>query len=313
MNAMVKKWLMAGLLAATAFCAGGWAAHQRQENIQARDGNQRWVVQRQAAWGNLKRRLSADIRRFDGQAGVVVEDLQTGWSLVHQPQRSFPAASVIKVPMMTACFQAAQEGKLDLNSSVVIRPADKVSGSGVLKAIPGKTTVPVSRLIDWMVTQSDNTAANILMSRLGMDYFNRHFQQMGLTGTHLSRRMMDFSGRRRGVENYTTAGDMACVLKKLYQEDAVSPQASRIGLDLLKRQHLHDRIPAMLPEGTPVAHKTGLERSVCHDAGIIFTRRGDLLICVLTQRKGKKGTSRPAKRFIARLAEHAYQYVEQAP
>ena len=305
---MVKKGLMVALLVATAFCAGGWMAHHKQENIRAQDGNRRWDRQRQAAWEDLKRQLSAEIERFDGQAGVVVEDLRTGWRLVHQPQRPFPAASVIKVPMMTACFQAAQEGKLDLNSSLVIRPADKVPGSGVLKEIPGRTTVPVSRLIDWMITQSDNTAANVLMSRLGMDYFNRHFQELGLKETTLSRRMMDFSQRRKGVENYTTAGDMARVLEKLYREDAVSPQASRAGLELLKRQHLRDRIPAMLPEGTPVAHKTGLERAVCHDAGIIFTRRGDLLICVLTQRKVRKGTSRPAKRFIARLAQHAYQY-----
>jgi len=313
MNVMVKKWAVLALLVATAFCAGGWMAHQRKENIHALDKNRRWVRQRQAAWEDLKRELFAEIRRFDGQAGVVVEDLSTGWKLVHQPQRSFPAASVIKVPMMTACFQAAREGRLDLNSSMVIRPGDKVSGSGLLKAIPGKTTVPVSRLIDWMVTQSDNTAANVLMSRLGMDYFNRHFQELGLKETTLSRKMMDFSQRSKGIENVTTAGDMARVLEKLYREDAVSPQVSKVCLEMLKRQHLRDRIPALLPEGTPVAHKTGLERAVCHDAGIIYTRRGDLLICVLTQRKVKRGTSRPAKQFIARLAQHAYRYVQQAP
>lgn len=313
MGVMIRKWLVAALLTATAFSTGGWVAHQRQESVRVQDKNRRWIRQRQAAWEDLKRLLSAEIRRFDGQAGVVVEDLSTGWKLVHQPQRPFPAASVIKVPMMTACFQAAQEGRLDLNSSVVVRPADKVSGSGVLKATPGKTTVPVSRLIDWMVTQSDNTAANVLMSRLGMGYFNRHFQELGLKETTLSRKMMDFSHRKRGVENVTTAGDMARVLEELYREAAVSPQVSRACMELLKRQHLRDRIPAMLPEGTPVAHKTGLERSVCHDAGIIFTRRGDLLICVLTQRKGKKGSSRPAKRFIARVAQHAYRYVQQAP
>ena len=313
MNAMIRKWWVVILLVGTAFSAGGWVAHRKQENVRVQDKTRRWDQQRQAAWEDLKRQLSAEIRHFDGQAGVVVVDLQTGWSLVHQARRAFPAASVIKVPMMTACFQAAQEGRLDLNSSVMIRPSDKVSGSGVLKTLPGRTWVPVSQLINWMVTQSDNTATNVLMSQLGMDYFNQHFRQLGLTGTQLSRRMMDFSLRKRGVENYTTAEDMARVLGMIYRQEAVSPQASRAGLELLKRQHLRDRIPAMLPEGTPVAHKTGLERAVCHDAGIIFTRRGALLICVLTQRKVRKGTSRPAKRFIARLARHAYQYVEEAP
>ena len=312
---MMKKWMMPALLIITAFSAGGWAAHQRQETVrvaQQRKALEALGLRREAGWNELKRNLNAEIRSFNGQAGVVVEDLRTGRVLAHQPSRPFPAASVIKVPMMTACFQAATEGKLDLNSTLVVRPADKVSGSGVLKAMPGRREVRVSTLIDWMITQSDNTAANLLISRLGMGYYNQHFQQMGLSGTRLARPMMDFSQRKKGVENTTTAQDMAQVLRKLYRAEAVSPQVSRVCLEMLKRQHLRDRIPALLPEGVPVAHKTGLERSVCHDAGIIFTRKGDLLICVLTQRKGK-GTSRPAKRFIARLARYAYRYAEQTP
>ena len=312
MNGMAKKWAVIALLVLTAFAAGGWMAHQKQETLRLSSRQRALLLQRQTGWDHLKRDLSFEIRRFNGQAGVVVEDLRTGWTLTHQAARSFPAASMIKIPMMTACFQAATEGKLDLNSRVVVRPADKVSGSGLLKAMPGRNEVRVSQLIDWMITQSDNTATNVLMSRLGIDYFNQHFRQMGLSGTRLERPMMDFSGRKRGIENFTTAQDMACMLRKMYQAEAVSPQASRACLELLKRQHLRDRIPAMLPEGTLVAHKTGLERSVCHDAGIIYTRRGNLLICVLTQRSGK-GTSRPAKQFIARLAQHAYRYAEHAP
>ena len=315
MNAMMKKWMMLALLIITAFSAGGWVAHQRQETVRAAQRHktlQALQLRQEAGWNELKRNLNAEIRAFNGQSGVVVEDLRTGRVLAYQSSRPFPAASVIKVPMMTACFQAAAEGKLDLNSTVVVRPADKVSGSGVLKAMPGRSEIRVSKLIDWMITQSDNTATNVLMSRLGMGYYNQHFQQMGLSGTRLARRMMDFSQRKKGVENYTTAQDMARVLRKLYRVEGVSPQVSRACLEMLKRQKMRDRIPAKLPEKTVVAHKTGLERGVCHDAGIVFTRKGDLLICVLTQRKGK-GTSQPAKQFIARLAQHAYRYAEQTP
>ena len=307
--------MLIALLAIVSFSLGGFVAYAKSEEetrvVVRRTVRARLSIQkRQAAWNELERTLAAEIQRFDGQAGVVVEDLQMGWSLVHQPKRSFPAASIIKVPMMTACYEAAQEGRLDLNSKVVVRPADKVSGSGVLKQIPGRTEVPVSQLVEWMITESDNTATNLLMSRLGMDYFNQHFQQLGLRDTKLSRKMMDFSKRKKGVENFMTAEDMACVLRKLYRSDSIEPSVSRVCMNLLKRQHLHDRIPAKLPPGTPVAHKTGLERSVCHDAGIVFTRHGDLLICVLTQRKQTKEGSKPAKRFIARLALHAYRYLE---
>ena len=294
-------WARIALLAVASFSAGGFSAYAKVEK------------EAQSEWNDLKRTLAAETQRFDGQAGVVIEDLRTGWRWDHQPTRPFPAASIIKVPMMTACYKAAQEGRLDLNSKVVVRPTDKVLGSGVLKQIPGRTVVPVSQLVEWMITESDNTATNLLISQLGMDYFNRHFQQLGLRDTKLSRRMMDFSQRKRGVENFTTAEDMACVFRKLYRSDSLEPDVSRACMNLLRRQHLHDRIPARLPAGTPVAHKTGLERSVCHDAGIVFTRNGDLLICVLTQRKQTKEGSKPAKRFIARLALDAYKYADQAP
>lgn len=303
---------MMALILATAFSAGGAMAHQKQETVRVATRKKMILQQRQAGWEQLKRNLRAEIRNFDGQSGVIVQDLRTGWTLTHQPDRAFPAASVIKIPMMTACFQAANEGKLNLDSTVVVRPADKVTGSGVLKTMPGKTEVRVSKLIDWMITQSDNTATNVLMSQLGMNYYNRHFQQLGLTGTTLKRRMMDFSKRKKGIENYTTAQDMARVLRKIYRKDGVNAKAAQACLEMLKRQKSKDRIPAKLPKGTQVAHKTGLERGVCHDAGIIYTRKGDLLICVLTQRKGK-GTSQPAKRYIARLSQHAYEYVEQNP
>jgi beta-lactamase class A len=118
--------------------------------------------------------------------------------------------------------------------------------------------------------------------------------------------MMDFSRRKEGVENITTADDMAEVLRRLYQHRFVDASYSKLGLEWLMAQHLNDRIPAKLPKTVTVAHKTGLERSVCHDVGIVYTRKGDLLVCVLTKHKG---VSAPAKRFIATLSRHAYDYL----
>jgi beta-lactamase class A len=71
-------------------------------------------------------------------------------------------------------------------------------------------------------------------------------------------------------------------------------------------QRINDRIPVRLPKGTSIAHKTGLERSVCHDIGLVFTERGDFLICVLTRHKA--GAARAAKNFIARVALLAYNF-----
>ncbi len=216
-----------------------------------------------------------------------------------------------KVPLMEAVFKAAQEGKIRLEDEVILKGSDQVLGSGVLKSTPPGSQFTVGQLIELMIAKSDNTAANILIRLLGFDEANRYFQTSGLKRTRLNRTMMDFSKRKRGVENTTTAQDMALSLKRIYRHELISPEVSEICLGFLKRQAINDRIPARLPAGTVVAHKTGLERGVCHDAGIIFTENKDLLICVLTKNKSKRG-SKPAKRFIAALAAHAYDYTIRA-
>ncbi len=261
---------------------------------------------RRKAWDQLRRELWVEIHRFPGEAGVLIEDLDTRWRLVHQPERPFPAASIIKVPIMAACFQAVEEGKIRLSDPVVLRSVDKVAGSGLLKAEKPGATLTVEQLIELMITESDNTATNLLIGRLGFDYLNSCFEREGLRHTKLSRRMMDFSERKKGVENYTTAEDIAIVLRKIYAGELIRPEVSKRCMELLLRQSLKDRIPARLPRATPVAHKTGLERGVCHDSGIVFTGGGNYLISVLTR---NQGASPPSKRFIARLSALAYRYM----
>ncbi len=284
------------------------ASYQQEQRFAEKMEERLTLQRRREAWESLKRELWSDIRNFHGEAGVLVEDLRTGWKAGHQPAHPFPAASVVKVAILAACFGAVQQGRMDLSQTVTLRGKDKVLGSGELKAVPNGTVFTVEQLMRLMITQSDNTAANLLVDLLGFDDLNRSFERMGLKQTRLSRKMMDFASRRMGVENTTTAEDMALVLRKLYHRELVSPEVSERCLALLKRQAIHDRIPAGLPPEAEVANKTGLERGVCHDLGIVFAPQGDFLICVLTRHHHKN--SRPAKRFIAQLAQRVYHYTE---
>ena len=93
----------------------------------------------------------------------------------------------------------------------------------------------------------------------------------------------------------------------MYNRTFVNAQVSGQCLALLKLQKVKDRIPRRLPENVVVAHKTGLERLVCHDAGIVFTPNGDFLICVLTK---SKASYKSSKEFIARIAAYTYHKYE---
>ena len=266
------------------------------------------LVKKQAEWTNLRERLEKDVLAFKGTSGVVIKDLNSGWEMTHQPDKRFPAASVVKIPIMVACFQAIQEGKIQLDTQLQLTRAARVGGSGTLKNMALGSSFSLEDLMERMMNQSDNSATNILIDALGIDYLNAYFKRIGLRHTNLSRKMMDFTLRRRGIENYTTANDIALVLEKLYQKELLSVEFAQRSLELMKKQKFNDRIPALLPKNIPVAHKTGLERFICHDAGIVFTEKGDYLICVLTKQH-VKGPSYPAKAFIAKISLHAYRYM----
>jgi beta-lactamase class A len=257
----------------------------------------------QPKWEAMEKDILRSLRDFRGNLGLVVRDLSSGLTMVHDADKPFPSASMVKLPIMVACFKAAAEGRISLQDVVRVTPTDKARGSGSLRAEPSGTPVTVEKLIELMVTSSDNTAANMLIDLLGYDYLGLTFKELGMEHTNLSRKMMDFRSRRRGIENYTTPRDMADLLERIYRGTCVSPEVSAKCLAILKAQRVNDRIPRYLPRKVCVAHKTGLENKVCHDAGIIFAPKGDVLVAIFTE--GDTG-SIIAKRMIGRIAARVY-------
>ena len=303
----MKKILIIIILSLLVLGAAGYLSFRlyqrlariRQEQIESKNT--------QKAWQNLERNIPGRINNFNGIAGIVIKDLKRGYALSVNENIPLPSASLVKIPIMAACFYAASEGKINLKSYLMLKSNTKVTGSGILKNYPAGTQVTIEKLIHIMIAESDNTASNMLIELLGFDYLNDTFKKLGLNNSNIVRKMMDFQSRRQGRENYTTAADMAYILEQMYRGKFLNRETSLKCIDILKDQRMHDRIPARLPSGTPVAHKTGLERGICHDVGIIFTPKGDILICALTRHKSK--TSRAAKNFISYVAQDAYNYL----
>ena len=266
-------------------------------------------LQKESQWQILSSKLRSRINRFSGISGVIVKDLEFGFEFRHNEDKLFPSASLAKIPIMAAVYKAADEGKLDLGREVVLMDRDKLSGSGTLKTMPAGSCFTVDELVNLMVSTSDNTATNMITNVLGMDYINGSILGFGLDASCLSRRVADYDARDRGLENYTTARDMAFMLEEIYRGKLISEKASRKGLDVLLKQKSRNRIPKYLPEDVPVAHKTGLEKGICHDVGIIFDARGDFLICILT--KHSNSNSIPSKNFIADISRLVYQRHDQ--
>jgi beta-lactamase class A len=268
------------------------------------------LAETQAKWATMETAVRKKVAAFRGEVGLVIRDLGTGWTIQIDPDKVFPSASMVKVPIMAACLEAQREGRLSLDDRMTLKRSDKTTGSGLLRRNRSGSVFTVDRLVELMVAHSDNTATNMLIDRLGFDYLNGAFREMGLETTNLTRKMMDFGSRGRGLENYTTAREMADILERMYRRDCFCPEVSGMCLEYLKSQKVNDRIPRFLPKNVVVAHKTGLERQVCHDAGIVFTERGDFLISVFT--RTTRG-SRTAKSLISGVSALAYKVYGPEP
>ena len=263
---------------------------------------------KEEGWRRLKAALKNKVSRFKGTVGLVIEDLDTGREIAFNEDSLIPSASLVKVPIMLSCFYAAKDGKITLKDSVRLKHFERVAGSKVLGNEPVGSVFTVEELFSPMITQSDNAAANVLIDYLGFDTLNAYFKKMGLKNTNLARRMMDFRERREGEENYTTAQDMAYLLEQLYNNKFLDKGVSGKCLELLGEQKINDRIPRKLPKGTFVVHKTGLERHICHDAGIVFTDRGNFLICVLARHQDRYAQN--TKKFISDITLMVYNYYQ---
>jgi beta-lactamase class A len=259
---------------------------------------------RSKSFSHLKKEIENLHSQFEGEVSFLIKDLSfPNLSLSFKEHKKFPAASIIKLPLLAVALCAVNEGKVSFSRKITINRKDIFGGSGIIKTMALPVELSFKKILKLMITNSDNTATNKVIDILGFDYINNRFKRIGLKGTILKRKMMDFFQRKKGIENYTTASDIVLILEKVYNKQFINKEFSQFAMDALKEQKVNDRIPRYLPEGVNVAHKTGLEKGVVHDGGIVFTHEGDYIICVLT-----KGMSnyKEAKKFIAQISLLTY-------
>ncbi len=234
------------------------------------------------------RALPADF----GTIGIAIKNLRTGETGSHNANRVFEAASLYKLGVMLALFEAVEAGDVDLDSPITI-PEWAVNASDWSVYYAGDVVVGWEAL-DAMITLSDNPTALVFMQMLGVDRINRVLEAYGLESTHVD-----------WWEPTTTPADVMKLLELMEAGRAVSPAASARMRATLLRQRDDRRIPAGLPPGTPVAHKTGTLPGVAHDAGIIYLPAGPVVLVAMTEDLSDYLAGEAAISELARLvAEH---------
>ena len=98
----------------------------------------------------LEEAVGKRVKAFRGEVGLIIRDLDTNWTFQVNPDKLFPAASMVKVPIMAACLRAAEEGRLSLQDDLKLKRSDKATGSGVLRRErPGRSSQSNSSSNSW--------------------------------------------------------------------------------------------------------------------------------------------------------------------
>ncbi|UPT73973.1 MAG: class A beta-lactamase-related serine hydrolase [Elusimicrobiota bacterium] len=261
---------------------------------------------RETEWENMTSELAKMSARYPGRVSIYLKDLKSGRTWMHHPDDLFPAASLIKVPVMIAAFYKIRDGQLALDERMAITRRNRVGGSGSLKWRPDGTKLSVRELLIHMINESDNTATKMLLDRLGIGYVQQQFPRMGLLYTGIYEEGMSIKGGRVMHENYTTAREMSALMDKIYNGQAVDKVSSEVMLEILKKpKAVASRLAKGMPAGWEIAHKTGLLRQACHDSAIFLTPNGDYAITVLT---GQNRSYSQAKDFITKVAKVTFKH-----
>jgi beta-lactamase class A len=256
-----------------------------------------------------------------GTFAVAFWDLKTGQKYFSKEKEQFHAASTMKTPVMIEVFRQVSAGMISLNDSIpVVNAFNSIidgstysldlgddSDDGLYNRIGQKETI--RELVFKMITVSSNLATNILIGIVEPDNIMRTMREMGCHDIRVRRGVEDGKAFDAGLNNTTTAYDLAKIFEAIAAKRAVSAEASEQMLEILRAQKFKSMIPAKLPPNVIVAHKTGSITNVQHDSGIIYLPDGHAYVLVILSKDLK--SNKEGIEVVASLSKAVYDFVTQ--
>jgi len=284
---------------------------------------------------------------FDGVAGVAAINLETGKHFEMNATQQFPMASVYKLPIAIAVLQRIDRDELSLTDEVTLDVDDYHAGhSPIADEANGKPiSITIGRLVERMVSESDNSAVDYLLKHIVPPADVRAmFAGLGVKGIDVSRpeamitgqilnegdvietramyaarvKAMTKKDEDEGLKKFwndkrdtSTPAGMADLLAKLYQHKVgLGAESEEILMRYLRGTVTgKDRIRAGIPQDASVAHKTGTMPGTLNDVGIVTTpdEKHHIVIAVFT--KWSKKSEEERAKVVAELAKTAYEAV----
>lgn len=248
----------------------------------------------------------------DKTIAVAYYEFAHGKQILRNEHVPMHAASTMKVPVMFGIFEAVTRGELRLDQPVRVKNDFVSIFDGSHYALEAREDsdpqlyeligreLPLEDLVRRMIDRSSNLATNIVIEFIGAPRIMELMKSIGANDIRVLRGVEDDKAYHAGMNNTTTAFDMMLIFRALGEGTVISREASDRMIAILLAQEHNDGIPAGLPPGTRVAHKTGWITEITHDAGIVFRPDGSKYVLVVLTRGFKN--DKEAKRVQARIA-----------
>jgi len=268
----------------------GKNADKGNENTQETDKDDDKVTGYRA----LKSELENYISQLVGVYGIYFVDLETNEKFGINAREEFLAASTFKIPLNMYVYKKIRDGKINPEDTIEYTESDYEEGAGIIRYNEtfGRNYT-IKELQRLSIVYSDNVAVNMLLRHIGRKSVKNYMRELG-------GQIVDDN------KNTSCPEDMALYLKKVYEIYKKKDRYANEFMINMIETNFHDRLPALLPEGVDVAHKTGNLIGVVHDVGIVFAKRPYIIVVM------SKGviSDEAANNAIANISKKIYDFVK---
>jgi beta-lactamase class A len=230
---------------------------------------------------DLEEKLAAACEVKGLHAGIFVVSMKSGQYAELNAKEAFPAASMIKVPVLASLMSAIDDGLVKQTQMLEIKEKHMTGGSGYLQWRPVGSKVSVQEAAELMMVISDNVATNLLIDLLGGKHaLNKQYKEWGLTQTKINNWLGDFEGT-----NLTSPYDLVFLLARIQKGDLLSAESKKWMFHVMERTRIRTLLPQGLGPGAVIAHKTGDIAGMVGDTGMITSPDGSqYMVCMQVSR-----------------------------
>lgn len=239
---------------------------------------------------DLRTAVEQEAAAFSGTIGVMARRLDAPGELEWNADDTFPAASVVKLPLLVEALRQVQAGRLDLSTRVELTAAEQVGGSGVLHALEPGLRPTLRDLLTLMVVVSDNTATNLVLDLVGgPPAVMETVLGWGLTRTSVVGKLMlpwerKNEAQKAGRSAESSPREAAWLLERLWRGELLGAEATKVALGILEAQQVREILARGVPYGTRVLSKSGSVEGVRNDVGLLVA--GDAVVAIALMSRG---------------------------